>query len=454
MSQSKYVSWFGIARLGLVQAALGSIVVITTSTLNRVMVVELALPALLPGMLVAMHYFVQISRARFGYGSDAGGRRTPWIVGGISVLGLGGVLAAVATAWMAVSPLAGIVLAIIAFAAIGAGVGACGTCLLALLAAVVEPHRRAAAASMTWIMMIAGFAITAGVAGAFLDPFSMSRLILVSVVVALGAIVVTLVAVYGIEDGNTRAAAPHAETNSAPAQESGFREAIASVLSETHTRRFAVFAFVSMLAYSAQDLVLEPFAGAIFGFTPGQSTQLGGTQHGGVLLGMLIVAVLGGRLSRQHPEILRVCTIAGCLGSASLLFALAVSGYVGAAWPLKATVFALGVSNGVFAVGAIATMMTLVSRGRENRDGTRMGVWGASQAIAFGLGGIIGTGAVDVVRLIAGSPLLAYAMVFAAQSLMFAIAAILAIRMHSPETKAPRLRSATTVGRHTEAGSA
>ena len=67
--------WGSIARLGLVQMALGAIVVLTTSTLNRVMVVELALPALLPGMLVALHYLVQIARPRMGHGSDVGGRR-------------------------------------------------------------------------------------------------------------------------------------------------------------------------------------------------------------------------------------------------------------------------------------------------------------------------------------------------------------------------------------------
>ena len=70
-------------RLGLVQTALGAVVVLTTSTLNRVMVVELALPALLPGLLVALHYAVQITRPRMGHGSDTGGRRTPWIVGGL-----------------------------------------------------------------------------------------------------------------------------------------------------------------------------------------------------------------------------------------------------------------------------------------------------------------------------------------------------------------------------------
>lgn len=44
-----------VLRLGLVQASLGAIVVLTTSTLNRVMVVEMALPALLPGLLLALH---------------------------------------------------------------------------------------------------------------------------------------------------------------------------------------------------------------------------------------------------------------------------------------------------------------------------------------------------------------------------------------------------------------
>ena len=64
----KNFGWLDILRLGLVQAALGSVVVLTTSTLNRVMVVELALPALLPGVLVAWHYLVQVARPRMGMG--------------------------------------------------------------------------------------------------------------------------------------------------------------------------------------------------------------------------------------------------------------------------------------------------------------------------------------------------------------------------------------------------
>jgi BCD family chlorophyll transporter-like MFS transporter len=128
------LGWSGIFRLGLVQAMLGSVVVLTTSTLNRVMVVELALPALLPGLLVALHYAVQMTRPRMGYGSDLGQRRTPWIIGGMAVLALGGFGGAVATAWMATDAWAGTALAVLAFSFVGLGVSAAGTSLLVLLA--------------------------------------------------------------------------------------------------------------------------------------------------------------------------------------------------------------------------------------------------------------------------------------------------------------------------------
>jgi BCD family chlorophyll transporter-like MFS transporter len=173
----KNFGWFDIFRLGLVQAALGSVVVLTTSTLNRVMVVELALPALLPGVLVAWHYLVQVARPRMGYGSDLGARRTPWIIGGMAVLALGGVTAALATVWMGSDRPAGIALALLGFSLIGLGVSASGTSLLVLLAKRVAEKQRAAAATIVWMMMIAGFAITAGVAGHLLDPYSTARLL-------------------------------------------------------------------------------------------------------------------------------------------------------------------------------------------------------------------------------------------------------------------------------------
>jgi len=148
---TRYLGWFGIFRLGLVQTSLGAIVVLTTSTINRIMVVELALPALLPGLLVGLHYAVQITRPRMGYGSDQGGRRTPWIIGGMLVLGLGGALAAVSTSLIGAYPVGGLLLAVLAFLMVGLGVGAAGTSLLVLLAKSVAPRYRGAAASTVWV---------------------------------------------------------------------------------------------------------------------------------------------------------------------------------------------------------------------------------------------------------------------------------------------------------------
>ena len=442
MSGPPSLGWIGIVRLGLVQTSLGAIVVLTTSTINRVMVVELALPAMLPGVLVALHYAVQILRPRLGYGSDVGGRRTPWIIGGMAALAVGGVGAAAATAWMGTDRLAGIALAVAAFMLIGLGVGASGTSLLVLLAKRVDARRRAAAAPNAWGMLILGFIVTATVAGHFLDPFSPARLVAVTASVAAIAFVVTLLAVWRIEGP----AAPAVAAPEGSADKPAFRVALRQVWSEPVARRFAVFVFVSMLAYSAQDLILEPFAGAVFGLTPGESTQLSGVQHGGVLLGMILVGVAGSASRNGRFGSMRAWAIGGCIGSALALSALALAALAGPAWPLRASVFALGVANGAFAIAAIGSMMALVSSGRQAREGVRMGLWGAAQAVAFGLGGFLGTAAVDLARLLIGSPAVAYAAVFAGEAALFLVAGALAGRLGQIQGGRERLPVSNTGG--------
>jgi MFS transporter, BCD family, chlorophyll transporter len=415
--------WVDILRLGLVQACLGSIVVLTTSTLNRVMVVELALPALLPGVLVALHYLVQIVRPRMGFGADIGGRSTPWIVGGMATLAIGGVSASVATAWMGTHVFAGIVMALIAFMLIGLGVSASGTSLLVLLAKRVESHRRGAAAAIVWLMMIAGFAITAGTVGVQLEPYSPGRLIEVTAVVAVMAFGMTCVAMFRLED------VPAATTRLEGRPQLPFRAALAQVWADPSARHFTVFVFVSMLAYSSQDLILEPFAGTVFGLTPGGSTRLAGLQHAGVFVGMVAVALATNGYRGYRFGSLRAWTIGGCLASAAALAALVLAGLVGPGWPLRENVFLLGVANGAFSIGAIGSMMGLAGEGGSDRAGTRMGLWGGAQAVAFGLGGLVGTGASDVARMVLGSPGVAYAAVFAMEAGLFLAAAALAARI-------------------------
>jgi BCD family chlorophyll transporter-like MFS transporter len=428
------LSWFDIFRLGLVQTALGAVVVLTTSTLNRVMVVELALPATLPGFLVGLHYAMQVFRPRLGHSSDLGGRRTPWVIGGMVVLCGGGALAAMATAMMASHLAAGLGLAVIAFIMIGIGVGAAGTTLLVLLAKRTDPSRRSAAASIAWIMMIAGFIVTTALAGHALDPFSPARLIAVSSAVSAIAMVLTLIGVWNVEAGAPSRIEPAVAT---PPPETSFRKGLIEIWNESESRRFAIFIFVSMLAYSAQDLILEPFAGSVFGMTPGETTKLSGVQHGGALIGMIIVPVVNGLVPAWRTRS-RQWIIGGCLASAVAIFGLALAAIFAPDWPLRASVLALGITNGVYAIAAIGAMMNLVGSGHRNREGTRMGVWGASQAISFGIGGFLGTLASDAARSLLSSASLAYALVFATEAVLFIVAARLANRIDQPTEPASK----------------
>jgi BCD family chlorophyll transporter-like MFS transporter len=407
-------------------------VVLTTSTLNRVMVVELALPALLPGLLVALHYAVQMSRPRMGFGSDVGGRRTPWILGGIATLALGGAGAAVGTTWMAEDRNLGIALAALSFVMVGMGVSAGGTSLLVLLAKRVDEPRRASAAALVWVMMIVGFAVTAGLAGKWLDPYTPQRLITVSSTVSCIAVLGTALALWGLEGHGHAAPPPKAERPR-------FMATLAEVWADGDARRFTIFVFVSMLAYSTQDLILEPFAGAVFAFTPGGSTQLSGVQHGGTLAGMLLAALAGRRIGGLRMGSLRVWTVGGCIASGLALLGLVLAGALAPNWPLRANVFALGVANGAFSIAAIGSMMSLAGGGRSGREGTRMGLWGAAQAIGFASGGLFGAAASDLARWALSSPGhpgnqgTAYASVFFIEALMFVAAAWLASQVRGTD---------------------
>lgn len=422
-NQGGGLGWFSIVRLGLVQAALGAIVVLTTSTLNRVMIVELGLAAVIPGLLVGLHYGIQITRPVWGHKSDTGRSRTLWIIGGLALLACAGTGAAATTLLFEQSFLAGIMAAMLAYALIGVGIGASGTSLLALIAMKTAVERRAAAATITWILMIAGIIVTSVVVGAQLDPYSHERLIAITAATGLVAWLVGLVGVAGME------ARPTVDAPGAQAATASFRDSLQDVLDDREARLFTLFIFLSMLAFATQDLILEPYAGLLFGMTPGESTGLSGTQHGGVLLGMIIVGVSGALFGKRHPDLPRHFITSGCFGSAIALAALALSTQSAPHWPLEINIFLLGATNGAFAVAAVGTMMILAGRGRTSNYGMRMGIWGAAQAIAFGLGGILGTVALDLGRWLTISDAHAFAAVFTIEASLFLMSALVATRI-------------------------
>ena len=412
------LSWLSIVRLGLVQMCLGAVVVLMTSTLNRLMVVELSLAATLPGALVAIHYLVQISRPKWGFLSDIQGNRTKWIILGMIILAVGANLAALCIPLYSFNATAATILSFFAYTLIGIGVGASGTSLLALLASHTIQHRRAAAATITWLMMIFGIAVTATVVGKLLEPYSVERLIKIVFGLTVITVAITFISTLNIERGLST-------VNKNINKSQSFLTGLKVIWANSQTKRFSVFVFLSMTAYFMQELILEPYAGIVFSFTPGQSTSLSGMQNGGVFLGMLAVGIA---CTGFKFGALKNWVWAGCMGSCISLVFIALAGQSPEIVPLAPLVFALGIFNGMFAVAAIGSMMSLASQNNDRREGTRMGLWGAAQAIAAGFGGLLGTILVDLLQLVNFSHADAYGTVFIFEAALFALAASIATR--------------------------
>jgi BCD family chlorophyll transporter-like MFS transporter len=135
---------------------------------------------------------------------------------------------------------------------------------------------------------------------------------------------------------------------------------------------------------------------------------------------------------------LRTWVMAGCLGSAFSLGAITMVGTAAAGALLVPAVVALGFFNGMFAVAAIGSMMALAGEGRSRREGTRMGLWGAAQAVAAGFGGLMGAAMVDVLRL-SVSDVQAFGSVFLFEAALFVAAALMAARVMDRVRPVPAL---------------
>jgi len=412
--QQNTLGWFSIFRLGLVQACLGSVVVLMTSTLNRLMVVELSMAATVPGFLVGLHYAVQLSRPKWGLISDLENNRTKWINLGMLILGIGANLATLSLLFFHSNPFLAMLLSIIAYTLIGLGVGASGTSLLALMAKHTVERRRPAAAMITWLMMIFGIAMTAGIVGMLLVPYSFELLLKIVAGLTVLTMIISFAATWKIENKLD-------EIRQTNEEKAPLLEELRSLWEHSKTRNFTIFVFLSMTAYFMQELILEPYAGIVFQYTPSQTTSLSGMQNGGVFVGMLTVGILATALKFGT---LKSWVQAGCFGSCFMLISIMLLGQINSSLPLELAVVGLGFFNGMFAVAAIGSMMSLAGSGSKRREGTRMGLWGAAQAIAAGFGGLLGTILVDLLQVADLSPVNAYGMVFSLEASLFALAAL------------------------------
>ena len=429
------MNWFSILRLGLIQLCIGSSVVIPLSTLNRLMKVELALPATIAGFLIALHYAVQLTRVNWGYLSDKTQNRSQWIIFGMLILGMGGVLASASIPLIESNFAYGIMLALFSYTLIGFGVGAAGTPLLALLASYSSKSQKGFAASITFLMMILGLAITGITAGIILDPYSHQKLIKITTSLAIITNILSYLSLKNLEKSlrnNTVGRTPNATSYDVP-----FLTGIKKIWMEREARLFTIFIFISMGAFSMQDPILEPFAGEVFGFAVGESTKLDGFHKIGTLIGIILIILCLSKfrigfasLSIVKNERLgseKFWLITGCLFSAFSLFIISLLG-VTYRDPgiLNSVVFLFGISNGVFTAGILGTMLHLASRGSgDNNTGTRMGIWGAAQAYATMIAVFFSTVLVDILGLMMNSLPSVYGIVFLTAASFFIAAAFL-----------------------------
>ena len=249
--QQKTLGWFSIFRLGLVQACLGAVVVLMTSTLNRLMVVELSMAATVPGFLVGLHYAVQLSRPKWGLISDLENNRTKWINLGMLILGIGANLATLSLALFHSNPVLAMLLSIIAYTLIGLGVGASGTSLLALMAKHTAERRRPAAAMITWLMMIFGIAVTAGIVGMLLVPYSFELLLKIVAGLTVLTMIISFASTWKIENNLD-------EIRQTDEEKAPLLEELKSLWEHSKTRNFTIFVFLSMTAYFMQELFICP----------------------------------------------------------------------------------------------------------------------------------------------------------------------------------------------------
>ena len=399
------------------------------------MKVELALPATIAGFLIALHYAVQLTRVNWGHLSDKSQNRSQWIVLGMLILGIGGILASASIPLIENRFSYGIILALLSYSLIGFGVGAAGTPLLALLATYSSKSQKGFAASITFLMMILGLAITGITVGTILDPYSHQKLLKITSSLAIITIIISFLSLRNLErslQNSSHALTPNTINSDVP-----ILEGIKKVWMEREARLFTIFIFISMGAFSMQDPILEPFAGEVFGFTVGESTKLDGFHKIGTLIGIISIVLclskfrIGfGSLSIVKNERLgseKLWLITGCLFSAISLFIISLLALTFTEPNLlNSVVFIFGISNGVFTAGVLGTMLHLASRGSgDNKEGTRMGIWGAAQAYATMIAVFFSTLLVDILGLIMTSLPSVYGIVFLTAASFFIASAYL-----------------------------
>ena len=390
-------SLFQLLRLSLFQISVGMATVMLAGTLNRVMIVELLVPASLVAIMIAIPVLIAPLRTFYGHKSDTyksfiGWKRIPYMwfgslfqFGGLAIMPFAIIILSgdqtVGPSW------AGEVLVAIAFLFTGIGMHITQTVGLALAADRATKENRPRVVALLYFMFLFGMGISAVVIGILLADFSKLRLIQVVQGSAVLTLILNLVAVWRQEQ-----IIINQQKND---KSEKFFLSWKKFISDRKTNSLIWVVFWGTLAFSMQDVLLEPYGGQILGLSVSETTNLTGVWALGALLGLALAANNSKKTVSSVSNAMTALLI-GIVGFSAIIFSSPMQ------FPFLyflGTLF-IGFGTGLFSVSLLIIAMALSAKTNLG-SGFILGSWGAAQAIGAGLGIAVGGILRDVVNKIA-----------------------------------------------------
>ncbi len=368
-----------LLRLSLFQVSVGMAFVLLNFTLNRVMIVELHVPASLVAAMVALPLLFAPARALIGHKSDhhksvLGWKRVPYIwfgtliqFGGLAIMPFALLLMTgqgrVGGAWVGVTG------ACLAFLLVGAGMATAQTAGLALATDLAPEAKRPRVVALMYVMLLVGMFASSLVLGRLLANFDPTRLVGVIQGTAVVTMLINIVALW------TQEARDPSRTRERVVPD--FSATWQDFVADRRTRRLLVALGLGAAGFGMQDILLEPYAGQVLGLSVGQTTMLSALWSAGMIAGFAFAARALDRDTDPH----RLAGVGGLLGIVA--FATIVMSAPLASVPLLCIgAFGIGLGCGLFSVGTLIAAMNLSGGGKS---GLALGAWGAVQASAAGV---------------------------------------------------------------------
>ena len=404
--------WLKRVQLGLIHVAVAITLVPINSTLNRVMIKELAISATLVAIFVSLPYLLSPIQVAIGSYSDRhpilGWRRTPYILLGLLLCVGGAALAPTAAFALAEGGPIGGLLSLLAFGMWGMGYNFSAVCYLSL-ASELDPQGRSRTIATMFIIMIVGIIATAIAVGRMVDPYTPAALFRAFYVAGGAALVLGLAGLIGLEGRRAVSGAVAEERHT-------WGEMVRAVTANRQARLFFWYLILLLAAILGQDVLLEPYAGEAFDLTPAQTTRITAIWGTMVLITLALANALQARTSKR--TVVKIGNWTALVG----FVLIASSGLLGAAPMFYGGVVLLGLGTGFATVSNLSLMLDMTT---PEKVGLFIGAWGVANALSRLIGQVLSGALRDVITWGVGDAVTGYAVVFAIEALFIGVALIL-----------------------------